>query len=242
MSVLAPFGVSLSAAFLAYVAVIAALVAAILGRFLPPGRALIGVAVLALWLGYAGVIGQSGIVGDPTQRPRGLFLLLAPVLLFAVMGIGRSRIGLVLSERIPLALLLAFQTFRVGVELTLSSLHDAGLASRLLTLPGGNVEFLVGLSAPLAALISTRGPLGRRIALIWTIAGLLSLLNVASRAVLTAPGPLSLLPTDVPSVAMGMFPFTFIPGFMAPLAVMVHILALRALLAAQPKAKTLGYA
>jgi len=56
----------------------------------------------------------------------------------------------------------------------------------------------------------------------------LSLINVASRAVLTSPGALHLFHAEVPNVAMGMFPFSLIPGFMAPLAVMLHVLALRA--------------
>jgi hypothetical protein len=98
----------------------------------------------------------------------------------------------------------------------------------LLTLPGGNVEMLIGFSAPAIAWISLKGDNGRRIAAGWGVLGLLSLINVASRAVLTSPGRLQLLHAEVPNVALGMFPFSFIPGFMAPLAVMLHVLALRA--------------
>jgi hypothetical protein len=48
---------------------------------------------------------------------------------------------------------------------------------------------------------------------------------------LTAPGPMQLIASEVPNTGMGFFPFTYIPGFMAPLAIMLHILALRALAA-----------
>jgi hypothetical protein len=58
------FGLQLSTAFLAYVLLIGALVAAILRRYLPVGRALIGLAIVAIWLGYAGAVGYSGIVSD----------------------------------------------------------------------------------------------------------------------------------------------------------------------------------
>lgn len=58
--------------------------------------------------------------------------------------------------------------------------------------------------------------------------GLLSLANVAVRSVLTAPGPLNLVHTEVPNLAFGNFPFGLIPGFMAPLALALHVLALRA--------------
>jgi hypothetical protein len=64
----------------------------------------------------------------------------------------------------------------------------------------------------------------------------LSLLNVATRAVLTAPGPLNFIHAEVPNLAMGTFPFSYIPWFMAPLAMMLHVLAFRALRAASARA------
>jgi hypothetical protein len=222
----------LSALFLGYVGLIAALIGAVLLRYLPIGRALIGVAVIAAWLGYAGVMGYSGIVGDPTRMPPGVFLLLTPIIGFVAIVLGRSRVGGYLAASLPLGLIFLLQSFRIGVELTLSSLHEAGLTTRLMTLAGGNVEILIGLSAPFIALIATRGAAGRRVALVWNVVGLLSLLNVAARAVLTAPGPLNLIHAELPNVALGQFPFTYIPGFMAPLAMMLHVLAFRALRAA----------
>jgi len=215
--------------FLGYVALVAGLIGGVLLRYLPLRRATTGLGVIAVWLGYAAVMGHSGIVGDPARMPPGIFLLLTPIIAFVAIVLGRSPVGRTLATSLPLALIFALQTFRVGVELTLSSLHDEGLTTRLLTFSGGNVEILIGLSAPIVALISTRGLGGRRVALVWNVVGLLSLLNVATRAVLTAPGPLNLIHAELPNVAMGMFPFSFIPGFMAPLAMMLHVLAFRAL-------------
>jgi hypothetical protein len=50
------------------------------------------------------------------------------------------------------------------------------------------------------------------------------------RAILTTPA-LQALVTEVPNRALGMFPFTFIPSLMVPLALTLHVLAIRALLA-----------
>ena len=100
---------------------------------------------------------------------------------------------------------------------------------KLLTYAGGNVDMFVGLSAPIIAWIATRGRLGLRLAMGWNVLGLLSLANVAASSVLT--GPLKLISTEVPNVAMGIFPYTFIPGFLAPLAVTLHVLAIRAIAA-----------
>lgn len=89
------------------------------------------------------------------------------------------------------------------------------------------------ISAPLAAWAATRGPAWRRLLLGWNVLGLISLANVASRAVLTAPGPLNLIHAEVPDLAIITYPFTSIPGFMAPLAVLVHILAIRSIVQAR---------
>ena len=228
-SIASLLGLPLAEVFLTYVGVIAALVGAALLRYLPLGRALIGIAILAAWLGYAGVMGYAGILGDPTRMPPGIVLLLAPIFAFVFLVLGRSPVGRYLASSLPIALIFGLQTFRVGVELTLSELAHAGFAPRLLTLSGGNIEILIGLTAPLFAWISTRGVGGRRIAMAWNVVGLLSLLNVAARAALTAPGALNVIHAEVPNLALGTFPFSFIPGFMAPLAMMLHVLAFRAL-------------
>src|SRR5258708_9362276 len=157
-------GLPLAEVFLGYVGVIAGLLALVLIRVLPFGRALIGIAVIAVWLAYSGAVGYLGILGDPNRMPPGIFLLLAPIIAFVFLVLGRPPVGRYLAASLPLALIFGLQTFRIGVELTLSELADAALTPRLLTLSGGNIEMLIGFTAPLIAWIATRGAGGRRIA------------------------------------------------------------------------------
>jgi hypothetical protein len=51
------------------------------------------------------------------------------------------------------------------------------------------------------------------------------------RAVLTAPGPFNLIHAEVFNRMFRTFPFMFIPGFFVPLAVTLHVLAIRAIIA-----------
>jgi hypothetical protein len=129
----------------------------------------------------------------------------------------------------PLWIILGTQCFRIGVELFLHQLWVDGLVPKMLTFEGANVDIYVGASAPLIAWLSTRGRLGMRLALAWNALGLLALTNVVIRAVLTAPGPFNLIHAEVPNLMMGSFPFMFIPAFFVPLAVVVHVLAIRAI-------------
>ncbi|HYL93609.1 MAG TPA: hypothetical protein VEW69_10700, partial [Alphaproteobacteria bacterium] len=102
-----------------------------------------------------------------------------------------------------------------------------GVVPKMLTFRGANFDIYVGASSPLIAWLSTRGQLGIRLALVWNVLGLLVLGNVVVRAVLTAPGPLNLIHAEAPNLMISTFPFTFIPGFFVPLAVVLHALALR---------------
>jgi hypothetical protein len=105
---------SLATAFLAYLALVAALIAAVLIRFLPARAARIGVAVLVGWLVYAGILGYSGVVAAQPVGIPGIFILLAPVFVFVAVVLVRSSVGRYVALRIPVPLLIGLQTFRVG--------------------------------------------------------------------------------------------------------------------------------
>jgi hypothetical protein len=218
--------------FLGFVAIMVAFVVATIARYLG-GRAAWGVmAGLLLWLTYAGLLGYFGVLKNMTTRPPGIVFLVVPVLLvlslflaFVVLSNAGARVALAF----PLWILLGAQSFRICVELFLHQLWIDSLVPKMLTFEGANVDIYVGASAALIAWLSTRGRWGLRLSLAWNVLGLLALTNVVTRAVLTAPGPFNLIHAEVPNRLMGTFPFLFIPGLFVPLAVILHLLALRAI-------------
>lgn len=218
--------------FLAYLAFVAAAVIGISAAYLPRRTTLAIVAGLAIWLVYVGLFSALGYMRDPSLRPPGIVWVVSPVVVFVVF-VARSSVAARVAAAIPLWLILGFESFRIGVESLIHRLWEDGLVPKLLTYAGGNVDMFVGLSAPIIAWVATRGRLGLRLglklALGWNVLGLLSLANAAASAVLT--GPLKLVSTEVPNVAMGMFPYAYIPGLLAPLAVTLHVLAIRAIAA-----------
>jgi hypothetical protein len=180
-----------------------------------------------MW-GNVGLMGYFGVVRDTAMRPPGIAFLLVPVLGFLIFFVVRFSADPRVALSFPLWIILGAQCFRIGVELFLHQLWIDGLVPKMLTFEGANVDIYVGASAPLIAWLSTRGRLGMRFVLAWNALGLLTLTNVVIRAVLTAPGPFNLIQSEVPNLMMGMFPFLFIPGFFVPLAVVLHVLAIRA--------------
>jgi hypothetical protein len=215
--------------FLSYLAFVVLAVIGVSAAYLPRRTTLAIVTGLAIWLVYVGLFSSLGYMRDPSLRPPGILWVVGPVVLFIVFVVVRSNIGAGVAAAIPLWLILGFESFRIGVELLVHRLWEDGLVPKLLTYQGGNVDMVFGLSAPIIAWIATTGRLGLRLAMGWNVLGLLSLVNVTASAVLT--GPIKLISTEVPTVAMGFFPYTFIPGFLAPLAVTFHVLAIRAIAA-----------
>jgi hypothetical protein len=137
-------------------------------------------------------------------------------------------VGARIATAFPFWVIIGMQTFRIGVEVLLHRLWVDGLAPRIATYQGGNIDIWVGLSAPLIAWISMRGRGRERLALAWNVVGLLTLANAITLSALTAPG-LNLIHSEVPNVAIGAFPFVYIAGFFAPLAMALHALSIRAL-------------
>jgi hypothetical protein len=215
-----------SALFLGFVAVMTTYVIALIDRYINRRAALRVLAGLVVWFLYAGLIAHFGIPGNSKMRPPGIAFIVVPVLLFLIFFVVRSAAARGVLA-FPLWLILGTQCFRVGVELFLHQLWIEGLVPRMLTFAGANVDIYFGLSAPLIAWLSTRGRWGLKLASAWNILGLLALLNVVTRAVLTAPGPLNLIHTEVPDRMIGTFPFLLIPGFFVPLAVVLHVLAIK---------------
>ena len=180
---------------------------------------------------YLGVLGYLGVIANTAMFPPGIALIFVPVVTFLVLFIVQagSSAGARVALAFPLWVLIGTQAFRVGVELFIHQLWINGLVPKMLTFAGANVDIYIGASALVIAWLSMRGWWGERLALLWNVLGLLSLANIVTRAVLTAPGPLNLIHAEVPNRMIGTFPFMFIPGFFVPLALVLHVLAIRSI-------------
>ena len=214
--------------FEGYVAFILIAVLLVGVRFLPRRAHLALVFGALAWLTYVGVLSYFGIVRNSALKPPGAAYILLPAAAM-ILVLARSSAGLRIALAFPVALVIGMQAFRIGVELLLHRLYVDGLVPRLMTYEGGNVDIAIGLTAPFIAWLATRGRAGQRWALAWNFAGLVALANVAVRAIGTAPGALNFIHAEVPNLAVGMFPFTYVAGCFAPLAVVGHVLAIRSL-------------
>jgi hypothetical protein len=217
--------------FLGFVALMTAIIVLLSARYRNRRFAFGLLAALFAWFIYVGMLGYFGVIAKTASFPPGIALIFVPVMVFFVLFIVRvgSSAGTRLALAFPLWVLIGVQSFRIGVELFIHQLWIDGIAPKMLTFAGANVDIYIGASALVIAWLSASVWSGQRLVLLWNALGLLSLANIVIRAVLTAPGPLNLIHAEVPNRMIGTFPFMFIPGFFVPLAVVLHVLAIRSI-------------
>jgi hypothetical protein len=218
----------MSMLFLTFVAaVVFALVAATL-RYVPKTYRTPFIIGVAAWVVYAAGLGAAGILANGALRPPGMVYVFIPTIALLAFN-ARSPAGLRIATSIPIALLIGAESMRIIVELFLDRLWHAGQLPTMMTFHGANFDILIGASAPIVAVLYARNRLDPRIAVVWNVLGLASLANVIGRNVLSSPA-LHLIATDVPRNAIGTFPYSFIPAFIVPLALALHVAAIRSLL------------
>jgi hypothetical protein len=221
--------VAVDALFVVTVVVLAVPVA----RWLPPrGRLL-----LVAWLLALGVPAGAGAFLRNGRMPP---YFAAVGLLPSAAGVAFvcSRAGRALLERTPAAWLVGLQTFRVSVEIVLWALAIQHRLSPLLTFEGRNLDILVGLTAlPVAWVYFVRRAAPRLVAVLWNIAGIAILANIVIHALLSAPTPFQVLRLEPSTTIIATLPYIWLPGFLVPLALSLHVASLRTLGAGPAPAK-----
>jgi hypothetical protein len=137
---------------------------------------------VALWLGVgSGLVASGWVEAVPVH-----LMVFGAGIMFGSLLLGFSRIGQWLADACPISWLLAFQGFRLPLELVLHSWVAQGVIPETMTWTGSNWDVLSGIAALVLA------PFCRRsILLAWAgnIFGLILLLNVGRVAVLSSPVP-----------------------------------------------------
>lgn len=200
--------------------------------FAEPRRLRIGRLVgagLAAWFLFLAMTTVSGVYLDARSPRPALYVLPA---FLAVVGLFRAawlRDGV---QAMPTWWIPALQALRLGGGASLFAAWAIGLAPWGLARTAGIGDLLVGVTAAAVALALARGARGSRaFGLAWNVLGLGDILHTLFRAAASAPGPQRLLFEEPANRIPAVFPFVYLPGFIVPLTVLLHLLSLRQLLA-----------
>lgn len=182
----------------------------------------VGIGIL-VWLGLSSIPVASGAILDHPIPGFPLFFAAVNIagILFAFSRIGRN-----LALGLPVSALVAFQGFRLPLELVLHSWAGQGTIPETMTWTGQNLDIIAGTFALLAAPLAARS---RQVAWAVNVIGFGLLLNVFRVAVMSSPLPFA-WGVQPPLMLAGYLPYAWIGSVCVAGALTGHLILTRALL------------
>lgn len=190
-------------------------------------RPMVSVCIVAIWLLITGILSVKGFFMRFDVLPPRILFAIVPMVLVLIYTAISSKV-LPLLTHIPQTWLIYVQAFRIVMEMVLWLLAKEKLVPEIMTWDGHNFDILIGITAPMVAyLCFTINKWSPKIALVWNWLGILFLLNVFVHGLLSAPTPFQVFVTNPPNTFVGYFPYTWLPAFVVPCAILFHILSIR---------------
>lgn len=182
------------------------------------------------WIVLISLLSLSGVSSQFNKMPPPfIIVLLLPLICLPFLL--RSPLMMRVVNRIPMSYLIVLQTFRIPVEIFLWLLFLENLAPVQMTFEGRNLDILVGITAPIAALLFFKSNGFRKwAALLWNIVGLILLINIVSVALLSTPTPIRIFMNEPANTIVAKFPIIFLPGILVPLAYYLHAFSIKQIL------------
>lgn len=186
---------------------------------------------ISLFLLLQGGLAYAGfyLEGNYTKPPR-LMLSAFPTILVILVLFFTTK-GRAFIDDLPLKPITYMQTIRILVEMCLYWLFLAKVVPEVMTFEGSNQDVWVGVTAPIVAYIAfQKGAIKKTLLLVWNIIGFLILMNIIIHGTLSAPTLMQQFGFEQPNIALLHFPFVWLQSFVAPLALLGHLISIRQLL------------
>ena len=184
-------------------------------------------ALLAIWFIAITAGATAGAWLEPTF-PRALGYIVPALVLACVLWRASWLIAAV--DAVPLWCIPALQMLRVGGGLTLLGAWATGFAPWAFVGTAGPGDIAVGVGGGLVALaLASKASWAVTVARLWNIAGLADMAHTLYAATLTATGPFQTAFDGPPNLVPAVFPLVYLPAFIVPLTILLHLLSLQQL-------------
>jgi hypothetical protein len=154
-------------------------------------------------------------------------ILIIPLITILIFTFSKTFREIIIH--VPAQNLVRLQSFRFFVEVLLWALFMQHQLPVQMTFEGRNFDVLTGLSAPIVAYLISRQRLSPTALLIWNILCLGLLLNILGTAILSMPASLRIFMNEPANTIVTVFPVSWLPGLLVPLAYGLHFFSLRQL-------------
>jgi hypothetical protein len=190
--------------------------------------AALAAAVTAAIMAVQLILASRGVLAEWGRRPPPILIVIGLSVLFVIV-VGVSRPGTRMVDRLPFVALIAYQSFRLPLELLMHRAVTIGLMPSQMSYSGLNFDILSGaLAIPVAAMAaSDRAP--RWLLLLWNLLGTILLVNIVVIAAVSTPVFAAFGP-DRLNMWIAEAPYIWLPGVLVPSAAFGHLLVWRKLL------------
>lgn len=186
---------------------------------------LLPIGLLLGWLLLMALLAGFGFFQNFQTLPPRFALELIPMVFVIVILSSSNRVRHYLFAA-PESWLIAYQAYRIPLEVVLWLLFNANLIPVQMTFEGRNFDILAALTAvPVAYFCCVRKSWPRVIAMIWNVMGFLLVVNVMTTGILSAPTPFRVFMNEPANTFIADFPYVWIPSFLVPLALFGHVMS-----------------
>jgi len=182
---------------------------------------------LISWFVYVYLISKSGIMQDFGLPPRFPILLILPAFTFIAIAMIRNKRSKIF-EVIPTSWTVFYQSFRIIIESLFVATVAEGILHPEVTFQGYNYDIIFAITALIVGLgVYQFKWLSERIVLYWNYLGLGVIAVIIFLFTTTVYVPELWGKSETwASVDLTTFPFTLVPAFLMPSAVMIHIFSI----------------
>ncbi len=179
--------------------------------------------IILLWWIYLYCLSKTGIIADYSLPPKFLLFILIPLISSYIYFFRRHKNNPI-YQRLPLRWTTGMQSFRIPVEILLHYTFLAGVIPASATYHGLNYDILMGITGALFFLGAVQN---KRLLKAWNIIGIFMIVIVAAVITTSSYAP-HLWGATEPLVSLEFFrlPYLFLAGFLAPLAIFLHVVSL----------------
>jgi hypothetical protein len=186
---------------------------------------------LAIWMTLTAAAALSGFTARWELRP-------PPIMAVAFLGFAlavvfaRGRLGEQIAMGVPVAALIAFQSFRFPLELLLHRAYTDGVMPIQMSFEGQNFDIVTGLLGLAIGgyFLAANKEVPHRLAWAFNIIGIGLLVNIVGVAIASMPIFAAFGP-DAVNLWVAQFPFVWLPAVFVTFALFGHIVLTRRLLA-----------
>ena len=186
--------------------------------------------LILTWMVVQFGIVQTGFYANSNAVPPRLMFQLAPTLIFILVLFLTVR-GRNFIDNLNIKQLTLIHTVRVPVEIVLYYLFVAKAIPQIMTFEGRNFDILAGLTAPVIFYYGfVKNIISRKGILAWNVLSLGLLLNILLIAVLSAKSPFQQFAFNETNIALGHFPYNWLPSVVVPIVLLSHLATIRQLI------------